>query len=116
MEKLVSEAILHIREIKKHKPTQIAITERVVIAARKGGLGLSCTLEEANLMIDEMVKENVIFKNGENSYFLISKSKKKGQTRTSLQTKSIEILENEVAENLLPTPFSMPSEKSDNVG
>ena len=59
-----------------------------------------------------MVKENVIFENGEDSYFLTSKSNKKGQTRTSLQTKSIEILENEVAKNLLATPSSMPSEKS----
>ena len=63
MEKLVSEAILHIREVKKHKPTKIAIAEHVVIAARKSGLGPSCTLEEANHIIDKMVKENVIFEN-----------------------------------------------------
>ena len=113
MEKLVSEAILNIREVKKHKPTKIAVAEHVVIAARKSGLGPSCTLEEANHIIDKMVKENVIFENGEDSYFLTSKSKKKGQTKTSLQVKSSDILENEVAEDLLATPSSMPSEKSD---
>ena len=84
-----------------------------MIAARKSGLGPSCTLEEANHIIDKLVKENVIFENGEDSYFLTSKSKKKGQTKTSLQVKSSDILENEVAEDLLATPSSMPSEKSD---
>ena len=113
MEKLVSEAILNIREVKKHKPTKLAVPEHVVIAARKCGLGPSCTLEEANHIIDKMVKENVIFENGEDSYFLTSKSKKKGQTKTSLQVKSNVILENEVAEDLLATPSSMPLERLD---
>ena len=113
MGKLVSEAILNIREVKKHKPTKLAVAEHVVIAARKCGLGPSCTLEEANHIIDKMVKENVIFENGEDSYFLTSKSKKKGQTKTSLQVKSSVILENEVAEDLLATPSSMPLERLD---
>eukprot|EP00112_Aurelia_sp_Birch-Aquarium-sp1_P020505 Seg53.9 transcript_id=Seg53.9/GoldUCD/mRNA.D3Y31 product="hypothetical protein" protein_id=Seg53.9/GoldUCD/D3Y31 len=113
MEKLFSEAILYIREVKKHKPTKTGIAEHVMIAARKNGLGPSWTLEEANHIIDKMVKENVIFENGEDSHFLTSKSKKKGQTKTSLQATSTKTLENEVAQDLLATPSSMPLEKSD---